>query len=269
MTNMRRIIIICLVAGIVGALGLSSCTKDPWVFDTSRKAGVYLLDTRDSNRVEFGKYLDTTWASQSLDVYLIGKPVDYDREVQVEVVMEDSATNMEYEKDFRVDPVFFKAGATTSVLRCWARIPENKEDENGKLHFTLRLVENENFVPHLTTKAFFAVYVFHPDIHIDELWWFVNRPDIFGPYTEKGIKVFMKYYTKQQQENTEIWQRYLLPVYGENMYLVSGEWKAEQELFLPYLKEAVLVPMFDYFTANPYPGVEIPGWYKEWKAEKD
>ena len=57
--------------------------------------------------------------------------------------------------------------------------------------------------------------------------------------------------------------------YGTNMYKVkSSTWNNEQMLFLDKLKEDVLVPMFDYFTANPYPGVEIPAWYEEGKTQK-
>ena len=261
---MKNYIVIILFLGIWCVCCFSSCTKDPWVYDTSRKSGIYMLDTRDSNKVIFGIYTDTNWISGVVDLYTIGVPVDYDREVTFAPV--DTATNIVNGKDFTLEKTIVKAGTTTATLRYWVRMPENKEDEEGKLYYTIRLTENEHFVPQICTTAFFRIYVQHQEQA--PKWW---NTEILGSYTEKGFKVYMKYHTLQETNKTENWQRYLGPIYGTNMYKVkSSTWNNEQMLFLDKLKEDVLVPMFDYFTANPYPGVEIPAWYEEWKdAEKN
>ena len=77
----------------------------------------------------------------------------------------------------------------------------------------------------------------------------------------------MRFYNKQEEQNTDNWQKYYKTVYGTNMYIMNdvSNWEGVPTLFLPLLKEDVLVPMFDYFVANPYEGVEIPEWYYESK----
>ena len=90
-----------------------------------------MLDTRDSNKVIFGIYTDTNWISGVVDLYTIGVPVDYDREVTFAPV--DTATNIVNGKDFTLEKTIVKAGTTTATLRYWVRMPENKEDEEGKL----------------------------------------------------------------------------------------------------------------------------------------
>lgn len=260
---MKNYIVTSLFIGILGLCCFSSCTKDPWVYDTSRKSGIYMLDTCDSTNVIFGIYTDTTWLSGVVDLYIIGMPVDYEREV--EFVTVDTGTNITYGTDFTLEKVVVKPGATTATLRYWVRMPEKEEDEDGKLYYTIRMVENEHFVPHFCTTSFFRIYVQHQKEA--PRWW---NAEIMGPYTEKGFKVYMKYFFLQQTNKTEYWQLYLGPIYGENMWQVeSSTWNYEQNLFLPYLKEVVLVPMFDYFTANPYPGVEIPTWYEDGKTENN
>ncbi len=262
---MNKFIIIALFAGILGLFSLSSCTKDPWVYDTSRKAGVYMQADRDTNDISFGVLTDTNWVKGGCDVYLIGEPVDYDREIKVIVL--DSGTNIENTKDFIIEPLVLKAGKTTTSLNCWARMPDRAEDEQGQLHFTIQLVENENFVPYICTTAYFGIYVAHQKEA--PKWW---KDDIMGKFSEKAFKKYMNLYNAQEAAKTEMWMRYLEPVYGTNMFLidqVSGDWDAAQKRFLPYLKEAVLIPMFDYFTAHPYPGVDIPKWYQDLKAEKN
>ena len=85
-------------------------------------------------------------------MYTIGVPVDYDREVTFAPV--DTATNIVNGKDFTLEKTIVKAGTTTATLRYWVRMPENKEDEEGKLYYTIRLTENEHFVPQICTTAF-------------------------------------------------------------------------------------------------------------------
>ncbi len=259
---MNKFIIIALFAGILGLFSLSSCTKDPWVYDTSRKAGVYMQADRDTNDILFSVLTDTNWVKGGCDVYLIGEPVDYDREVKVIVI--DSGTNIKENEDFIIEPLIFKAGKTTASLDCWARMPDRAEDENGQLHFTVEMVENDNFMPYICTRAYFGIYVSHQKEA--PVWWDV---EIYGAFSEKAYKKYMNLFIAQETQKTDIWQRYLEPVYGTNMYLVKRTWHTVQLRFLPYLKEAVLIPMFDYFTANPYPGVEIPQWYQDLKAEKN
>ena len=72
MKHMKNYIVIILFLGIWCVCCFSSCTKDPWVYDTSRKSGIYMLDTRDSNKVIFGIYTDTNWISGVVDLYTIG-----------------------------------------------------------------------------------------------------------------------------------------------------------------------------------------------------
>lgn len=259
---MKNFIIYGLFIGILGLISLSSCTKDPWVYDTRSKAGIYMLDSRDSNAISFTAITDTNWVSGGCDLYLIGVPTDYDREIKVEVV--DSGTNIVEGKDFHIDPVILKAGQTMADMRCWVRMPENAEDEDGKLHFTVQIVENENFIPRICTKAYFAIYVSHQEYAPE--WWNV---EYMGEFSERAYKRYMTLYIEQESEHTDLWERYLNPVYGTFMCFVKEQWTAEQNRFVPYLKEAVLIPMFDYFTANPYPEVEIPQWYKDLKAENN
>ena len=112
---MKNYIVIILFLGIWCVCCFSSCTKDPWVYDTSRKSGIYMLDTRDSNKVIFGIYTDTNWISGVVDLYTIGVPVDYDREVTFAPV--DTATNIVNGKDFTLEKTIVKAGTTTATLR--------------------------------------------------------------------------------------------------------------------------------------------------------
>ena len=252
---MKRYLSLSPILFLIGYWFLvTSCEKDPWVFDTSRKAGIYMYVT-DTIGTEFTQYNDSSWTRATVEVYLLGEPVDYDRPVQFEFV--DTASNIELEKDIKYGDVTLKANEVTSKITFWVRRPDETENDEGKCCFSFRIVENEHFVPYMTTQFVSQIWVKHPT---KPKWWDAN---IFGEYSEKSFKVYFKYFNMQKDQKTKNWQRYFDPVYGENMWKVKNmrRWSGEALVFLPYLKEAVLIPMFDNYGDNPE--VDVPDWYKE------
>lgn len=255
---MKNYIVTVWILLIVAASLLTSCEKDPWKFDTDRKPGLYFVELADTNEIAFDQLNDSLWTRKLFICYLIGAPTDYDR--QIEFAPIDSGSNMKFGEDYKFSDATMKAGEVYCNVYLWAKRPA-VEDEDGKRYCTFRIVENEHFVPYMYSTAFFKVLVYHPR---EPQWW---DKSIFGSWSEKSYQVYMRFYNKQEEQNTDNWQKYYKTVYGTNMYIMNGvsKWEGVPLMFLPLLKEDVLVPMFDYFVANPYEGVEIPEWYYESK----
>lgn len=263
MKNYRNIRFIWL--GIL-LCGLSSCEKDPWVYDVDQKAKLYILDYMDTVAVSFGIYTDTNWVRGSIGVSLLGTPVDYDRDIELEFV--DSSSNITLGKDVIIPELFLPSESIGCNLIYWVRRPDSVHLEDGQLYFTVRLKENEFFEPCLQTTSFIRIYVSHP---IQPNWWrLVSMTKHFGPYSEEAYKLFFKYYYRQRDLNTLNWQLYYKTVYGEDFLLMGiSSFSSEQLIFLPYLKEDVMVPMFDELYAKYRDDYSYPDWYKEYKANQN
>ena len=163
------------------------------------------------------------------------------------------------DQDLKYGDVVLKANSVTSKITFWVRRPDGTENDKGKLHFCMRIVENEHFVPYMTTEFVSEIWVMHPS---KPMWW---DKSIFGEYSEKSFKVYFKYFNMQRDQQTEHWQKFYDKVYGENMWKMKDKWRwnGEYLAFLPYLKEDVLIPMFDEYGDNPE--VDVPQWYKDLK----
>lgn len=240
-------LIMCLVL-------LFSCEKDPWKWNTDRKNAIYFWS--DTMKVIFTEYNDSTWAETSVFFRLVGMPVDYDREIPFEIVEEQ--TNLPFE-EFKLDGTILPAGGTGEFLHVWVKRPRYKNQENGELYLTVRVGENENFGAMMKSKVFVPIYVEHPEGKPS--WW---DETIFGKYSETAYKIYFKFYDKVKVEQPVEWTSIFVKVYGEKMKSMSGKtWTGQYLTFLPKIKSYVLEPMFDYYTRNPDPSIEIPGWYKE------
>lgn len=248
----KDVMILRIVFLIIGIIGLMSCEKEPWKWDTSRKDEIYMY--KDSMPIIFSEYNDSTWTGVRLLSYLVGMPADYDREFKLEVV--DSGTNIPTDY-FKITSSCLKAGKTECFLEVFAMRP-SEEFENGEKHITLKMVENEHFLPVMSKTVYFAIYVRHPS-GVPK-WW---DETIFGKYSEAAYKVYFKFYDKLPLTHPIEWNSTFDRVYGTHMALMVDRWVGVYATFLPKLKEYVLIPMFDYCMQNLNSEIEIPQWYKE------
>ncbi|WP_292268396.1 DUF4843 domain-containing protein [Butyricimonas sp.] len=242
-----------MIWSIILLMIFASCEKDPWVWDTSRKTGIVL----DGNVVEiqFSEYTDTIWAAGGASYSILGVPVDYDREILVEVI--DSLTNMP-STDYKIEAVL-TAGAVRGAIRVWARRPAYKEYEDMKLWVGLRILENDEFIPMMQSpEVTFGVKVVHPQ---QPKWWV---EDLLGKFSEVAYRKLFEIYN-------ELWYKWprpeeyraMLDLFGYRLQMLTneGKWSGIYLAYQPLFKQGVLVPLFDYFTEHPNPEVEIPEWY--------
>lgn len=242
-------IIWAIVLLAVNMMVFSSCEKDPWVWNTSRKPGIALAE-RDTVVLTFSQYSDTTWASGVISYSILGVPVDYDREILVEVV--DSLTNIP-SIDYSIHAVL-PAGAVSGSIVVWTRRPAYKEYEDMKLWIGLRVLENEEFMPLMHSQVIFGVYVEHPK---RPTWWLDN---LMGKFSESSYRKLYEIYDDLYMKRPEEY-RAMVDVYGRKLQNLS-EWSGIYLAFQSLFRQGVLVPVFDYFTIHPDPEVDIPEWYK-------
>lgn len=241
---------ISVIWGVIGLLVMfSACEKDPWVWDTGRKTGI-ALTKRDTVTITFSQYSDTTWAAGIVTYSILGVPVDYDREILVEVV--DSLTNIP-STDYHIDAIL-PAGAVSGSILVWTRRPIYKEYENMKLWIGLKVLENEEFVPMMHSLVSLGVYVENPS---EPKWWL---DDLMGTFSAPAFRKIHEVYHNLWMTKPEEY-RSMVEVYGRQLQ----DWKEWTGIYLAFqslFKQGVLVPVFDYFTEHPDPEVDIPEWYK-------
>lgn len=167
-----------------------SCEKDPWKFDVSRKAGIY-MDVDSIETYGFMEEYDSTWLNARILVKLVGIPENYDRPIQFAVAKSDTLLNtLTIEKDFILSDYNLKANETFNYCEIPIKCPTVELEDSS--YFALKLVENEFFKPEIKSVVQIRVKVAHPE---RPSWW---EETIFGSWPEKHTSYFLNI--------TEVWQ---------------------------------------------------------------
>ena len=185
-------------------------------------------------------------ASKSQNFYVMGFPSEKDREVRVELV--DSLTTAIEGEDYTLEKKFIiPAGeiqATLPVIK-WNR----RKDEDTRpeiLTVGVCITENENFMPTMG----YIVKLTYQKTEITEPKFWANS--VLGPFSPGLLYRFLDQYASLKTSAPEAYN--LIYVYaGEHWQL--DFWPNDIEFLI---KKFIMVPLYNYYQANPEPGVMIP-----------
>lgn len=261
---MKHNLFVCLSVLLAG-LGLTtSCEKDPWVYDTSRKDNIYFVTIDKSDTVKYRicpESWDSTYFTVSFPMELVGMPKDYERVISVAVAEHDTLINtLKPGVDYIIpDDFVLEKGS----IRPWFPIHINMDavGQKDSCWFAVKVVENEHFAPALRDVIQINFKVEHP---VYPKWW---DETVFGEFSEKKFKLFVNNYMAINDRDPELYRQLWVTydVFASGAKKPTTFKSGLENLFLDILAKEALVPVFEWYDAHPEYDEESPAWYQRYK----
>lgn len=244
MSNMKKLAIyICCLALSAGFCG---CTDEDYkVYDTSQKDGVFFeyKNSKDEVTTELEYSFDydlATVHTVELPVVLMGMPRDYDRDILLEPVKEE--TTMEEGVHYTIEDAVLPTGKITANIKInlLRNAPLLQEQT---FHLKLRLLENDD-LRSIGENVFSITY---SDIRPSERpdWWPAsstsNSP--LPSYTFEAAQYFFDYFYRLVPEaNLDMFNE-MIDAYGD--YFINAQGSGGPfAWYNNFLKKYVLIPMY-------------------------
>ena len=219
----KGFIYLLLFSGIVS---LFSCEDtDYQIYDKSQKDKLFFA--KDSLQFTYGLTRDQ----------------DVDLNVEVDLI---GFVNLSQNQVFKVEIVKEKTMAFIPLDFHKLNLEKNKE-----YMLTLRLVENENYVP---TDIRECVILFsNKDIEAP-VWW---RSDKLDDYNQEKLILFVDYYHQSKEKSPVIYEA-IRKQWGENLDQGTATNLLTIYKYQGYLNRYILTPMYEYYFETNDPMYQIP-----------
>lgn len=232
---------------------LASCTEEDYkLYDTTQKDSVFFEYKNDRNElvdsVEYAFNFDVAQSHTiEIPITLMGVPKDYDREVKVVAVADES--DMVEGKNYTITNNIIAANAVSGTVH--VNLLRDKDPELLSKVKTVKLTIEEGDDLKPVGNNFMKVKYsdIRPDIRPD--WW--NTGSALPVYSYENGQLFFEYfYRLAPAANLDVFNE-MISVYGD--YFVNAvQTQGPLTMYTNFLRQFVLIPMY-----NENPGLE---WYE-------
>lgn len=233
----------------------SACTNEDYpLYDTGQKDSVFFEYLNDDEEIvssidyAFNYNIEETYTIE-IPVRLMGMPVDYDRQLTLAPVKEE--TDMVEGTHYTVEPAVIPANTvktTVKVILLRGRDPAILE-RSFKLR--LELIENDD-LRSVGQKEFTITY---SDIHPEQRpeWWPTYKP--LPVYSYESAQILFKYfYELAPKANLDVYNE-MIEKYGD-YFVKAAAIQGPFAMYDNFLMKYVLIPMYeDYKDAFEWQGI--------------
>lgn len=265
MKVIKHNLFVCLLLMLAG-LGLTtSCEKDPWVYDASRKDNIFFVTVGlgDTIREIFcPEEYDSTYYTAYFPMELVGIPKEYDRVISCAVAEHDTLINtMKAGEDYIIPDDFV---LPEYMISCFfpVRVKIPSVEREDSCFFAIKVVSNDYFDPALREVVQVKFKVAHPQY---PRWW---DDAVFGKFSEKKFRIFVSTYRAINQRDPDLY-RLLYVTYNDFASIrpaIKGGFSGGLAyVYLNTLAEEALIPAFERLEALPEYDAALPEWYERYK----
>ena len=230
-----------------GIISLFSCEDtDYQIYNKNQHDKLFF--TKDSVQFTYGLSRDQD-IDLKVEVNLIGF-VDLlqDKTFKIEIVKEK--TTAERGEHFTLSEEN-RIGKDSAIAFIPLDFHKLNLEKNKEYMLTLRLVENENYVP---TDIRECVILFsNKDIEAP-VWW---RSDKLGEYNQEKLILFVDYYHQSKEKSPVIYES-IRKEWGENLDQGTATNLLTIYKYQGYLNRYILTPMYEYYLETSDPMYQIP-----------
>ena len=240
----KGFIYLLLFSGIVS---LFSCEDtDYQIYDKSQKDKLFFA--KDSLQFTYGLTRDQD-VDLNVEVDLIGfVNLSQNQVFKVEIVKEKTTAQEGEHFTLSLENIMPKDSAMAFIPLDFHKLNLEK---NKEYMLTLRLVENENYVP---TDIRECVILFsNKDIEAP-VWW---RSDKLGDYNQEKLILFVDYYHQSKEKSPVIYEA-IRTQWGENLDQGTATNLLTIYKYQGYLNRYILTPMYEYYFETNDPMYQIP-----------
>lgn len=240
-----------LIALISGML-IAACENTDYPTYETDFTGIYFAE--DSMRYSFGiTPLATTSYTMKLPVKIMGIPVSQQRTFKIEIIADKTSAKVNTHYKMPTTCVI-EADSINGILPLEVLRENLGDEQNWQVAF--KLMPTDDFTPVKEVgEQIFAIFnniVEQPDW---KDWtgaptWIEEQ---LGPWNPVVWIKFMEFFRKLEQINPVAYKT-IVETYGPNLEDADG-WIYE---FNYTLTKYVLIPLYDFFQANPEYGIEMP-----------
>jgi hypothetical protein len=232
--------------GWVLMLGLvfTACTDEDYLtYDTTQKDSLFFQykdasDTQTDHMEYVFNYDIANMHTVELPVSLMGMPVDYDREISLKVI--DENTTMKENVHYTFENLVLPANATESVIKI--NLLRDNDPEIQEKEFTLQFELDESDDLRSVGQNIFTIT--YSDIRptTRPAWWYTYSP--VPVYSFEAAQKFFEYFYKYAPEaNIDIYDEMIL-AYGD-YFVKAGSYQGPFAMYTNFLKKYVLMPMYE------------------------
>ena len=230
-----------------GLISLFSCEDtDYQIYDKNQKDKLFFPE--DSVQFTYGLTRDQD-VDLNLEVNLIGfVDLSQNKTFKVEIVKEKTTALEGEHFTLAEENTIPKDSAVAYVPLDFHKLQLEK---NKEYVLTLRLVENENYVP---TDIKECIILFsNKDIEAP-VWWQSGK---LGEYNQEKLILFVDFYHQSKEKSPVIYEL-IRKTWGENLDQGTATNLLTIYRYQGYLKRYILTPMYEYYLESNDPMYQIP-----------
>jgi hypothetical protein len=232
--------------GWVLMLGLvfAACTDEDYLkYDTTQKDSLFFqyldeTNTKADHMEYVFNYDIATVHTVELPISLMGMPVDYDREIALKVI--DENTTMQEGIHYTFDNLVLPANATESVIKI--NLLRDKDPEIQEKEFSLQFELDESDDLRSVGQNIFTIT--YSDIRptVRPSWW--TTWSTIPVYSFEAAQKFFEYFYKYAPTaNPDVYEE-MIEAYGD-YFVKAKSLKGPFSVYTNFLKKYVLVPMYE------------------------
>ena len=240
----KGFIYLLLLSGIVT---LFSCEDtDYQIYDKNQKNKLFFAE--DSLQFTYGLTRDQD-VDLNVEVGLIGfVDLSSSRTFEIEIVKEKTTAREGEHFTLSLENTILKDSTVAFVPLDFHKLNLEK---NKEYVLTLRLVENENYVP--TDIRECVISFSNKDIEAP-VWW---RSDKLGDYNQEKLILFVDYYNQSEEKSPVIYEA-IRKKWGENLDQGTETNLLTIYKYQGYLNRYILNPMYEYYLETNDQMYQIP-----------